>query len=253
VDFLERSIRLSNPSDSIVRKLYSLLAQSSRLMGNLEDATRFCQEGRKLYPQDPELLFQESIVLQKLGDYPAAIASLKQVVEGKDGSYFASVDAGLRGFKGHHNLAVLYQESGQPEEAENHWRIALGQEPGYLPSLIGLGYLYLKHARDVDLREVLRRLDNHPEGKRDGLLLRARKHLADREYSEALRLVDGIIQEYPQFLPAWITRSHILLQEGGDWQSAELALREILRRDPGNGEARKNLQVLRSQLSQQPS
>ncbi len=42
----------------------------------------------------------------------------------------------------------------------------------------------------------------------------------------------------------WVILSHALLQEGKDWQQAEEALRTVLRLDPGNAEARKNLALL---------
>jgi hypothetical protein len=43
--------------------------------------------------------------------------------------------------------------------------------------------------------------------------------------------------------------THALLQEGADWEGAELALRRVLELDPDNAEARGNLDVLERQMA----
>ena len=244
LELLQRSLRRSDISDSIVRKLYSLLAQTHRLLGDLQAANRICQEGRKHYPQDPEILFQESITLQNIGDHNGAIFCLLEIVSKTDGTYFASVDTGLRGCKAHHNLAVLYLKINQWAEAELHWQRALEKSPNYTPALIGLGDLYLKRARFQEFQEISGRLETNPQGKKDGELLNARKFLLFKDFDSARSIVNRLINEAPDFLPARILLSHILLQEDRDWNAAELALKEILTRDPANIEARSNLDVL---------
>ena len=161
---LERSLVRSRPTDSITRKLYSMVAQCHRFLGNLVDAKSVCQEGRKLFSDDPEILFQESIVHQRLGDKRSAIACLERLLDAEQGTYFASVDTGLRGCKGHHNLAVLLSETDQPREAERHWRLALQNEPTYLPSLVGLGELILKQKRFTDFQPIIVAVKSHPRG-----------------------------------------------------------------------------------------
>ena len=96
LEVFQRSLKRSQPTDSIVRKLYSLISQSHRFLGNLKEALSASQEGRKNFPKDPEILFQESVTLQKLGDKEGAIDCLLKIVEEQDGVYFASVDTGLR-------------------------------------------------------------------------------------------------------------------------------------------------------------
>jgi glycosyltransferase involved in cell wall biosynthesis/tetratricopeptide (TPR) repeat protein len=244
VEALERSLRRSDSSDSIVRKLYSLIAQSYRLLGDLDKALAACREGRQHYPKDPEILFQESINLQTKGDKHGAIDCLLQIVEEDDGTYFASVDTGLRGCKGHHNLAVLYLETDQAAQAEWHWRRSLEKEPSFLPALVGLCDFYLKRNRQEEFQEVSQMLEKHPQGQKDVALFNARRLLADKDFETARALVNEIIERHPDFLPARTILSHIFLQENRDWEGAERALRDILAHDPGNREARHNLDVL---------
>ena len=57
---------------------------------------------------------------------------------------FANGDDGLRGYKARHNLAVIYEETGRPAEAEAQWRAAVAENPQFTPGWLRLGELYLK-------------------------------------------------------------------------------------------------------------
>ena len=48
--YLERSLELSAPSDSIVRKLYALIARAHQMLGESQAAIDTCVEGLKLDP-----------------------------------------------------------------------------------------------------------------------------------------------------------------------------------------------------------
>jgi Glycosyl transferase family 2 len=52
---LGRSLAGSAPADSIVRKLYALIARVHQMMGNSNEALRTCARGLKLDPEDAEL------------------------------------------------------------------------------------------------------------------------------------------------------------------------------------------------------
>src|SRR5262249_42008429 len=60
--YLRRSLELSSPGDSIVRKLYALVAQCHRQLGQESEALLACRAGRQHYPQDAELLFLEGAI-----------------------------------------------------------------------------------------------------------------------------------------------------------------------------------------------
>jgi hypothetical protein len=51
----------------------------------------------------------------------------------------------------------------------------------------------------------------------------------------------------PRALWPRVVLSHVLLQEGQDWQGAERALCDVLALDPRHAEAHRNLAVLRRQ------
>lgn len=54
---LRQSIALSHPTDSIVHKLFALVAQCHRELQQPDEALQGCREGLTHYPNDAELLF----------------------------------------------------------------------------------------------------------------------------------------------------------------------------------------------------
>jgi tetratricopeptide (TPR) repeat protein len=244
IQMFERSLTHSQWGDSITRKLHVLLAQSYRQFGQVEKGLAICRQGLAHFAGDPELLFQQGVALRALDDQPGAEQSWRAVLTAVPGQYFASVDVGLQGFLTHHNLAGLYQAQGRLDEALRHWAAALADRPGYLPALIGLGECHLLQRRWDNMDHIIRQLEGLPEGRMDAEVMRARRHLAWKEYGKALQLLRGTKERYPAALWPRVVHSHVLLQEGKDWVAAEQALREILELEPGHSEARQNLIVL---------
>jgi GT2 family glycosyltransferase/Flp pilus assembly protein TadD len=241
---LRRSLERSQPSDSIVRKIYALLVGCHKALGQKDPAFAACQEGRRHYPEDVELLFAEGILRRDQGDLEGAAGCLEQLLTSQAPPHFASVDAGLKSYKGRHNLALVYQQQGRWAEAEAQWRAALAERPDFLPSLLGLGELFLSQRRWPEIDQLRIRLTGDPEGALEGAVLQARSHLARQEFAEAKKLLVEVIGHQPRALYPHVILSHVLLQEGKDLTGAEEALRDVLALDPGHAEARHNLSVL---------
>jgi hypothetical protein len=79
----------------------------------------------------------------------------------------------------------------------------------------------------------------------EAALLRARGLMARRDFAGARVLLEAACAASGQAVAPRVVLSHVLLQEGRDPRAAEAALREVLRLDPGNAEARHNLELLR--------
>jgi GT2 family glycosyltransferase/tetratricopeptide (TPR) repeat protein len=245
---LRRSLELSHPTDSIVRKLYTLVMECHRQLGQSGEALVVCQEGRRYYPDDAQLLFQEALLRRELGDRGGAEACLVHLLSTKEGPHFASISEGLRGHKARHNLAVIYQEQGRFAEAEAHWKSSLCERPAFTPAWIGLGELYLSQRRFAELDNVLGLLAGSDckddQAQVAATALGARCSMARGEFARARQVLDGAIQKTPNNVWLWVILSHALLQEGKDWGAAEAALRKVLEIDPKNAEANKNLATL---------
>ena len=67
-----------------------------------------------------------------------SVRSDRTVLEAPSERHFASVDAGLAGYKARHNLALVYEDLGQTDLAKQEWRAILKERPGYLPAIAAL-------------------------------------------------------------------------------------------------------------------
>src|SRR5262249_33712906 len=148
---LRRSLDLSHPSDSIVRKLYALIVGCHRTQGQLVEALATCQEGRGIYPDDAELLFAEALLRRDQQDLDGAAGCLQQLLTSNPGAHFASVDAGLRGYKARQNLGVIYRQQGKLAEAEREWQAVVAERADFLPAWLALSELYLSQQRWTEL------------------------------------------------------------------------------------------------------
>jgi tetratricopeptide (TPR) repeat protein len=247
---LRRSLARSRPGDSIVRKLYALVVSCHRALGQSAEAQAACREGLAVCPDDTELLFIESNLRKEGGDRAGAKAALTRLLTTKPGQQFASIDVGLRGYKGRHNLAVLYSEEGRFAEAEAEWGLALAEQSDFLPALLGLGEGRLRRGDWAGLEEVARRLEGLPEGAAEAAVLRGRAWLARKEFGTARATLESAAAAWPKALGPRVFLSHALLQEGLDLGVAERALLAVLELDPDNAGARHNLVVLRRERGQ---
>jgi GT2 family glycosyltransferase/predicted Zn-dependent protease len=249
LSFLRGSLERSHPNDSIVRKLYAIIMSCLRKLGRRQEALAVCTEGRRYYPDDAQLLFDEAGLRRDENDFVGAEACLLQLMAKQDGPHFASVAEGLRGYLARHNLAVIYREQGRFAEAEAQWRAAAQEQTKFTPARFGLAELYLIQNRFPELEEQLAVVEVNANGSRAQVgigvaALKARAHIARHEYAAATGLLEEAISHTPREPHLWEVLSHALLQEGKDPVRAERSLRTVLELQPDNVEARRNLDIL---------
>lgn len=174
LDCLRRSLERSQPMDSIVRKLYAMITQIHRHLNQRKEAWSVCEAGRKLYPDDTELLFQQGILLQEGGNLAGAERVFQGLLNGRDGAYFASVDTGLRGFKARHNLALALKGQNRVAEAEAHWHHIVQEQPTFAPGWWALGEICLAQGRWPEVDQIAHRLESGAGRPQDAKELRRR-------------------------------------------------------------------------------
>jgi glycosyltransferase involved in cell wall biosynthesis/Flp pilus assembly protein TadD len=252
LDYLRRSLQHSHPTDSIVRKLYSLIVACHRQLGQRQETLAACQEGRQICPQDAELLFQEARLLGDLGKPDLAEKCFLELITGTEASHFASVEEGTRGHIARHHLATLYFQQGRFAEAEAQWQAASAAQPHYTAAWLGLGELYLRQHRFEKLDKILHgpACNGHVVGQgRAGIAhLSATKYLAQREFVLARQVLEQALEKFPREAGLWELLSYALLQQHEDLDAAEGALCKLLELEPDNAQARNNLGVLLREL-----
>ena len=139
--FLGRSLAGSAPTDSIVRKLYALIARVHQMTGDSQQALRTCDEGLKLDPEDAELWFRKAVVHRHRGESSDAERCWRLILNLKRPDQFCSFDKGIYGHLTRRNLAALAAERGDSAGVRRLWEEVLAECPGDREALAKLGRL----------------------------------------------------------------------------------------------------------------
>jgi tetratricopeptide (TPR) repeat protein len=239
---LERSLALAQPGETIVRKLYALLVRCARQTGRQQDAFTVAHTGRGHFPSDPELLFHEGQLRREGGDLPGAEALLVQLLQLPEEKYItASVDPGLKGYKGRCALAEVYRDQGRLDQAETQWRAALAEQPDFTVAWLCLGDMWLNHGQWQKVEQLTEQLAANPKTSIDAALLRARMHMLQKNFTAARNLLAETIARAPKAPWPRELLAHALLMEGRDPAALVQALRDLLALDPTNNFALQNL------------
>jgi tetratricopeptide (TPR) repeat protein len=129
LEYLKRSLARSAPSDSIVRKLYALIARSYQMLKDYPAALAACAEGLAIDPDDAELWFRKAVVHRCGGHSGEAEQCWRRILTLSRPRKFASLDQGIYGHLTRRNLAALAEERGDAEEAQRQWGAVLEECP----------------------------------------------------------------------------------------------------------------------------
>ncbi|MBW8883770.1 MAG: tetratricopeptide repeat protein, partial [Planctomycetia bacterium] len=247
---LEMSLKLSQPGETVVRKIYALLVRCARQTERQQDAFDVCRMGRTHFPNDPELLFHEGQLRREGGDLKGAEAVLQFLLQSPAETYIAaSVDPGLKGYKGRCALAEVYRDQGRVDDAEREWRAALAVHPDFTPAWLCIGDMWLNHGRFQEVDQLAEQLTASPKTSLDGALLKARSLMIRKNFTESRRLIEEIIARAPKNPWPRELLAHALLMEGRDTPALVQALKDVLTLDPTNHFALANLPVAQQKLA----
>jgi tetratricopeptide (TPR) repeat protein len=237
--YLEPCVERITPTATYAAKAHALLTQSYMQIGNSSMALAACQAGRRFVPNDPELLAQEGILLRSAGDLAGAEACLTRLIGPEAAALPPDQACWVR-----HNLAQLYRQTDRGVQAVEQWHAALALQPTFALGWLELGELYISMKRWDDLDQVVAELQRDAGQIENATVLRARGMMMRSKYTAAREILEEAIRRSPQSLRPRQALSHVLLFENKDPAAAEQALREVLRLDPNNAEAKQNLAVL---------
>ena len=140
---------------SYLPKTYFLLAGCCQVLGRDEEALRYCREGKQQFPEAPSLWFHEGMLLLARGDLAGARHAFETILKLPPQGNYSGVDARLTGCRTRHNLGFIYRRLGLVKEAEEQWRLAIGQTPDFEPPWLALVELYLEQKRHLEAEAAL--------------------------------------------------------------------------------------------------
>jgi Flp pilus assembly protein TadD len=93
-------------------------------MGNVAGARNRVEQGLKLFPRDPELLFRAGIIYHESGELDRAEHSYLKLLNDHEVGHIDSIDVSMTSWKAHNNLGVIYREMGRNADSDRHSTIA---------------------------------------------------------------------------------------------------------------------------------
>ncbi len=240
---LERGIAIVRPGVSFARKMYAVLINAYRRLGQPGEALKWGRKGLERYPDDDELLYQNAMLSYEAGDLATPERNLRRLLEPRAPSPFAiGVEEGLTGYLARYNLGVIARDLGRLAEAEQLWRAAVAERPEYAAAWVGLAELLASSERWDEIEAMVRKLESEPARRFEALLVHGRGAVG-RDTAAALRALERAAAMQPDSIWPPLLRSHVHLQSG-NLAAAEQALHIVLNIDPSHHQARTNLDRL---------
>jgi tetratricopeptide (TPR) repeat protein len=210
-----------------------LNAQANELLaaGNPRDAAAAYRKALRADPNNPQLHYNLSLALEKLGDSAGERQELEKALHLNPGLAVA-----------HNQLGVLALQSGRTAEAEADFKRAIASDPQYADAKNNLGVLYGREGKDEEAAALYREaIENDPKYSKAyvnlGLLLALHGQIAQGE--EQLRKA---IEINPADPGAYTTLGMIQGRTGRGAEAVE-TFRTVVALEPNSAEARLNLGI----------
>jgi glycosyltransferase involved in cell wall biosynthesis len=236
---LLRLVRGDRGSAGWARWAYDGLANIALVEGEPEEAIRFAQLGLRQFADDEDLLFAEAAAYYAQEDYDAATRVLNQILRSSPSRHmkFGSL-SNIKNKLAPRMLGAVQRMQQAFDEAEATLLALLRDFPTDVTAWYNLGLVYVDQGRGQQVAEVGQRLLNVAGGVGDAGLLAVLWHLRQGDPALAGPLLDRVIADAPHSPRPRMLRAEWLSRMQAPIEAQIQALRDILRVQPGNVEAR---------------
>ena len=243
-DYLKKSIAVSQPEESHLRKAYALLVSAHKGAQRHEDAWQACKKGLALFPDDRELLFYSGVLLHHFGRLEEAEQAYLKALAPQRQRHFTSVDPAVGGYKARHNLALVYQDLGQPAKAQEQWLRIVEEVPNYRAGWRGLCDALLELGELAELEQAARRLKDDAGLRPTGSAFLAKVFERRGELSQAIAELDDAVARHSQDTEPLQEMCRLQFQHARPDQALPW-LQRLAALDPDNPSAHHNLATVR--------
>ena len=223
---LERSWSLLAASGSVTSRewtptLILVLVKNLRFAGRPHDALQWAQDGLELYPELTDLVLEQALIHQDLGDDEQAEALYRRCLELGDPPTGHGSIVGSGTFRPRLGLAKLLLARGDAAQAGELLQWSLEHHPGFLPAVVP--YAGARLAQGDDPAEVVEEIEallgTVPPAVRHALgrILRGAGGLARPSAERQYRL---LIEETPDGAAARVALAELLLGRGAYAEAA---------------------------------
>ena len=249
IKYLKQCLDVSHPSESQVRKAYALLVNALSQNEQHPEACDYCCQGLTHFPDDKELLFRQAMLHHHFGRLLDAEKIYLRVLNEETDRHFTSIDVGLCGYKTRHNLAIVYDDMGKLNQAEEQWRRIIEEIPTYMTAWKCLGETLLKANRLGEVERLVMTMRGQVETHIDGFVLNARLLERQGNPEAAIRLLQKKIRQKPQELDLLRELCRLNFEQSTPEDSL-VALQSLTELDPTDASAFHNLGTALMQLNQ---
>lgn len=148
------------------------------LLGRDDEALHDVREGRKMFPEAADLLFEEGVLLMEKGALRDAQVNFEAILKLPPQKNYVGTDANMTGNRTRYNLALVYRGLGMPEKAAEQLLHILELTPEYGPAWLAVLEVYLGQKRMPDCERLLKRLEGKPFAEEIAPALHARMAVA---------------------------------------------------------------------------
>ena len=240
IRYLQRSIEVSQPEESHLRKAQALLVNALMQLGKTGEALQQCESALQQFKGDKELLFRRAMLLHQLGRLDKSVAAYRQVLEEQSERHFQSVDDGIAGYKARHNLAIVLEEQGRHDLARDEWRKITQERPAYRAGWHGLGEVLLAMGEPEAAEQVAAEIVGREELRVERLRLLARAAETRGDPMAAITQLRSAVSEFPEDVDLNQDLCRLLFTHASPAET-ETALRELAELIPEDAAVHHNL------------
>ena len=241
---LQRLVARGDRGAPYLRWAYSLLCQLSLTEGNPTEAALIAQQGLVQFPDDESLGLSLALAHYVREDYTATSRVLHTIIASQPTRHMMyATPANIREKVAPGMLGSVRRMQGNFAEAESLLQGVLRDFPDDVITWYNLGLTYLDQRDGARLAPVIKRLLTLPKGNVQAGLLAALWHLRYGDPALAGPIIDDLISQAPQASHPRMLRAEFLSRCGFPMDAQIRALRDVLRLQPSNVEARRWLEL----------